>query len=332
MRTLELHFALDSIHRGKGQSAIAASAYRSAEKLVNEYTGDIHDYTRKSGVEHTEVFTPDNAPEWANNRGELWNQVEQKEKRDNAQLAYEFDIALPVELDKEQRIALGQRIGQELAQRYNTAVDIAWHEPHKDGDERNYHAHVMFPTRGFDEERADGWAKTKYRNLSKDTAKDDNGEFILNDEGKKQIRSVVEIKALRETFAGFMNDQAEREGHAVKVEHLSFEERGIDREAQKHVGVHATALHRKGEHSERYQENEEIKERNRLAVIAEKARDAVWSGFKKAANWVRDEYNNLTSFQREELHASLEPQQPQIFYEPEKDRSNDFANDYGFER
>ena len=323
MRNIEMHMSLGSIQRSKGQSSVAAAAYRAGEKLTNELTGDEYDYTRKSGVEHTEIFTPDNAPDWASDREQLWNAVEQKEKRDNAHLAYEFDIGLPAEFSQEQRIELGQKIGQELAERYNTAVDIAWHEPDKEGDERNFHAHVMFPTRGFDESRDDGWSKAKFRDLSKDT-KDKDGNQYLDENGEKTSIGSLETTNLRATFAGYMNDIAERDNHAVHVEHESFAKRGIELEPQQHVGVHAMGIHRKGEVSERFQENEEIKERNRLAVIAEKARDVVVSGFNKAVDWVRNEYSQLSNFQREELQASLQPQyQPQIYNEPDRDQERE---------
>ena len=59
------HFSAQIISRSNGSSAVRSSAYRSGEKIEDERTGLIHDYTRKSGVEHTEILTPDNAPEWA---------------------------------------------------------------------------------------------------------------------------------------------------------------------------------------------------------------------------------------------------------------------------
>ena len=49
------HCSIKIISRGKGKSAVAAAAYRSGEKLVNEYDGAIHDYTRKGGIVHTEI-------------------------------------------------------------------------------------------------------------------------------------------------------------------------------------------------------------------------------------------------------------------------------------
>ena len=41
------HCSIKNISRGKGQSAVASSAYRSADKLEDIETGIIHDYRKK---------------------------------------------------------------------------------------------------------------------------------------------------------------------------------------------------------------------------------------------------------------------------------------------
>ena len=92
--------------RGKGKSVVAASAYRSGEKIKNEYDGAVHDFTRKDGIAHTEILLPQNAPQEFSDRGILWNSVEKIEKSKNSQLAREIEIALPKELDREKQIAL----------------------------------------------------------------------------------------------------------------------------------------------------------------------------------------------------------------------------------
>ena len=99
------------ISRGKGGfSGVAAAAYRAAEKTKNEYDGIPHDYTRKGGVVHTEILLPDNAPPEYTNRAVLWNAVEKIEKAKNSQLTREIEIALPVELTREQSILLAVSI------------------------------------------------------------------------------------------------------------------------------------------------------------------------------------------------------------------------------
>ena len=92
------HWNVGIVSRGKGKSAVAAAAYRSGEKLTNEWDGMTHDYTRKGGVVHTEIMLPPHAPPSFSDRSTLWNSVELYEKAGNAQLAREIDAALPIEL------------------------------------------------------------------------------------------------------------------------------------------------------------------------------------------------------------------------------------------
>ena len=96
------HCNISIVSRGKGKSAVAAAAYRSGEKITNEWDGMTHDYTRKRGVVHTEILLPPHAPPSFSDRATLWNSVELYEKAGNAQLAREIDAALPIELSREE--------------------------------------------------------------------------------------------------------------------------------------------------------------------------------------------------------------------------------------
>ena len=98
------HCPIKPVSRGKGKSAVAAAAYRSGEKITNEYDGVTHDYTKKGGVVHTEILLPPHAPPSFSDRSTLWNSVELYEKAGNAQLAREIDAALPIELSREEQI------------------------------------------------------------------------------------------------------------------------------------------------------------------------------------------------------------------------------------
>ena len=100
------HCSIKIISRGKGKSAVAAAAYRSGKKLINNYDGITHDYTRKSGIAYTEIMLPSHAPPDFQNRTVLWNSVEKIEKSKNSQLAREIELAIPKELNREQQISL----------------------------------------------------------------------------------------------------------------------------------------------------------------------------------------------------------------------------------
>src|ERR1035438_6922421 len=145
------HLSVKPISRGAGRSATAAAAYRSGE-LVHDLTSDeVFDYTRKRGVEHTEIVLPTAAAKldinWARDRQALWNAAEMAEKRKDSRVAREYEVALPHELKAEQRVELVRAFAAELANRYGVAVDFAIHKPHRNGDERNHHAHIMTTTR-----------------------------------------------------------------------------------------------------------------------------------------------------------------------------------------
>jgi ATP-dependent exoDNAse (exonuclease V) alpha subunit len=139
------------VTRGRGRSATAAAAYRVAGKIFDHTSGETFDYTRKRGVEHTEIVLPTEAAKhdinWARNRQALWNAAEAAEKRKDARVAREYELALPHELKKSERVALVRAFAIDTANRYGVAVDFALHRPHRSGDERNYHAHVLATTR-----------------------------------------------------------------------------------------------------------------------------------------------------------------------------------------
>ena len=75
------HFSAKVIGRASGRSAVAAAAYRAGERLHDDRLDRDHDFTNKSGVVHSEILLPDNAPEEFADREKLWNAVEAAEVR-----------------------------------------------------------------------------------------------------------------------------------------------------------------------------------------------------------------------------------------------------------
>ncbi|WP_241509681.1 MobA/MobL family protein, partial [Pseudomonas ovata] len=118
--------------------------------MVNERTGEVHDYRRRSGVAYTEAFAPAGVAPIPS--AILWNRAEAAETRKNANVAREVLVALPHELDQVQRRDLAKAIAQDLANRYGTAGTLAIHLPDKDGDQRNHHVHILMTTRRVDAE------------------------------------------------------------------------------------------------------------------------------------------------------------------------------------
>ena len=139
------HLRAQIISRGDGGSAVAAAAYRSASRLTDETSGIIHDFRRKRGVAHTEIMGPPNAPEWIYDRQILWNAVESIERRRDAELAWELEIALPVELSLDDHIELIHRYVRCEFVAAGMIVDIAVHRDNI----HNPHTHLMLSTRSI---------------------------------------------------------------------------------------------------------------------------------------------------------------------------------------
>lgn len=145
-------FSATVISRAKGRSAVAAAAYRSGSELADERTGAVHDYTRKSDIHHSEIMAPEGAPDWSLDRPALWNAVEAAERRKDAQLAREVQLALPRELDSDRQIELLRSFVRDEFVARGMVADFSLHDHiARDGGEQP-HAHVMLTMRSIDGE------------------------------------------------------------------------------------------------------------------------------------------------------------------------------------
>ena len=141
------HLEAKMVSRGAGRSAAAASAYLSCSRLYNDYDGIQHDYTKKQGLVWQEVFLPKYAPQEWQDREKLWNAVEEVEAAKDSRLAREFVVALPIELNREEQIALLQEFIREQFVSDGMCADAAIH----DTDGHNPHAHILLTVRPLDE-------------------------------------------------------------------------------------------------------------------------------------------------------------------------------------
>ncbi|WP_236546194.1 MobA/MobL family protein [Stenotrophomonas sp. 364] len=141
------HSHMKSFGRGKGDSSVAAAAYRAGFDLVDEATGLSHSYSRRHGVDHVQMLAPKGAPTWCLDTQKFWNANEAAETRKNALVAREVEVALPQSLDQAQRKALALDLGQLLVDRYKVAVLVAIHTPSRNGDQRNHHVHLLMSAR-----------------------------------------------------------------------------------------------------------------------------------------------------------------------------------------
>lgn len=144
-------FSAAIISRAKGRSSVAAAAYRSGSELVDERTGAVHDYTRKSDIQHSEILAPEGAPDWVQDRAALWNAVEAVERRKDAQLAREVQIALPRELNADRQIALLRGFVRDEFVARGMVADFSLHDHVGSDGQPQPHAHVMLAMRSIDE-------------------------------------------------------------------------------------------------------------------------------------------------------------------------------------
>ncbi len=252
-------FSASIIGRSGGRSATAAAAYRAAEKIVDERTGEIHDYSRKGGVIHSEIMVPENTPEWMTDRQQLWNAVEAVEKRKDSQLAREILLSLPHELTADERRDLVRDfVLREFVSR-GMIADLAIHLPGGEGDERNHHAHVMLTMR---ELAGEDWAKNKNR-----------------DWNRKEL-----LENWRERWAEHQNERFGALGYDISVDHRSREERGEEGIAEPKLGPRNAQLMRDGLTNERIEAWKAARaEREELyRVNSEIKRFETWAEARKA--------------------------------------------------
>jgi ATP-dependent exoDNAse (exonuclease V) alpha subunit len=211
---------ISSVARSAGRRATAAAAYRAGERIRDERSGELHNYSRRRDVLHTEIFLPsqfDGVPiAWARNREKLWNTAEHAEKRHNSRIAREYQVSLPSELDAGQRLALARSFSREIAERYKVAVDLSVHEPRANGDPRNFHAHLLTTTREVTP--AGLGAKTGL-----DMTPLERRRRELPDHRQEFVN-------IRERWASLTNQALGDANVAVRVDHRSLAAQGIDRE------------------------------------------------------------------------------------------------------
>lgn len=310
------HLSVKVISRSDGRSAVAAAAYRSGEKLTCDHYDKIQDYTKKSGVEFTNIYAPENTNPELLDRQTLWNTVEKVERRKDAVLAREFEIAFPSELNAEQRKQLLDELCQKLVEKYGVVVDAAIHAPHTESgsDARNYHAHIMFTTRAINENGE--FAAKKYRDFSRD-----NGTQTVCD--------------WREDFADLCNKHLELAGFDERVDHRSYADQNKDYlEPTTHEGPAVTAMRRKGIDTEISLNNDEIKLRNADAI---QRHEQIIKGLDQeiiVPQYINDQINELenelrlTEAEEHELlaeFANLDQQEEQL--QMQQSQAIDYAYD-----
>ena len=217
------HASFQIIGRSAGRSSVAASAYRSGVRLIDRTTGEVHHYVGKQAQSVSDAFilAPSGSPSWVYDRESLWSAVEDVERRKDAQLARELNVALPIELSQSQQTALIRDYVQTSFVDRGMVADVALH----DLDSGNPHAHVMLTLRDID---GDQFGKKN---------RDWNQKALLND--WRAEWSVQANRALKQA------------GHSVQIDHRSYEAQGVERLPTIHLGHRAHQMEQRGIKTER---------------------------------------------------------------------------------
>ena len=201
------HFTAKIVDRESGRSIVGAAAYRAGERLKEHRTNTVWDFRYKRGVEHREILAPQGAPAWVFDRPQLWNNVDQIERRKDAQLARDIEIALPVELDATAQVALLR----DFVQRHFVAAGmIADGAIHRDNP-NNPHAHVLLSMRNI-------------------TPKG----FGLKERAWNTRSS---LQAWRVGWAEVANEHLAKAGLSVRIDHRTLKAQGLDLIPGRKIGV-----------------------------------------------------------------------------------------------
>lgn len=231
------HLSTKPISRSSGRSAVASVAYRAGIEITDERLGKTYDYTKRSGVLWTGLATPHGLNI---DRNELWNLAEKTETRSNSRTAREIVINIPHELmqgDQSAGKMLAYEFATNLSQKYKIAVDVAVHAPDKQGDNRNYHAHLLLTTRQITQEQDGRFELGKKSQLEMSNTQLKQAGLLSNQD---------ELVELRRTWAELANTYLAEHGLDERIDHRSHADRGLLTLPTVKMGWQATELERKG--------------------------------------------------------------------------------------
>lgn len=311
---------LETHSRAKSHSAVAGAAYRLGLRLYDVRNHQWCDFRKRAlGEEIVLALTvaPDGAPAWATDPGDLWNRVEQAEKRRDGQLARDYRIPIPFGLGDGTASALAEEMARFICAQLHTPVSIGVHRDAeldalgvlKPKDKQGFHAHLYFPT----------------RRLADLVGGKDGGGVQGSGFGEKlsmlsnKNTSVAFVEALNERWAALANRYTEAAGLVADYDHRSYERMGLPKVAQLTVGRHVAAVERRGVPTRKGQELREMLARSEIFVSAKRAVEET-----KQARALESEPSKTqpsTDAQFPELHSESHP--PRYAPQPEWANASD---------
>lgn len=307
------HYSIKISKRSKGQSAVAQAAYQSGDRLFSERDNKTKYYSDKRGIIYTEIMLPVNAPAEYADRNTLWNAVEAVENNWNSQLARRFEIALPIELSMEERVALIREHCMEQFVSKGMIADIAIHDPDPPG--HNPHAHVMLTMRPMDEKGR--WMEKAHREY----LLDEDGERVRDEKGKWKFRKVPTVdwnehsnaEIWRHAWEETQNGYLEAAGRSERISMKSYQRQGIDRIPTVHMGPAVTAMERRGIMTNIGNLNRDIKSANVLMGVLKRT-------IMRLMNWLAEIRQAITEIDMKPKEIPLVTLMEQSFEESITDR------------
>ena len=256
------HNEISIVQRSNRQSAVAAAAYQSGEKLFCEYDQEVKHYPEKRGIVHNEILLPANAPPEYADRSTLWNAAEAIEKQWNSQLARRWVLSIPREIPPDQYAALVRDFCNQQFVSKGMCVDFAIH----DKGDGNPHAHVMLTMRAMDERGKWLPKSRKVYDLN------ENGERIKLPSGrwKSHKEDTVDwndrkyCEIWRHEWEVIQNRYLEANNRPERVDLRSYERQGLDIIPTVHEGAAVRQMEKRGIQTNIGNLNREIKAANSL--------------------------------------------------------------------
>lgn len=308
------HLHCKVFSRSKGQTAIAAAAYRSGTKLEDHELGTVSDYTKKKGIAFSEIELPSNAPKEYADREVLWNAVQEVEKSKDAQLCREFEIALPKELSLVEQIELVRTFAKSLVSE-GMIADYSIH----DKNDGNPHVHILTTMRGIDDKGK--WMSKQKKIYSLDEGgnripiidKKTGQQKISN--GRRQWKretlldtswnSKEQLLAWRKRWSDICNEAIDKKNALIEeenlavnlyaqqpeinhIDHRSYAEQGVNKTPTIHEGWQARKMERLGMTSERLEQNRRINQMN-----------SIWSQLNDSKKYRKYNEDHYQDYQKE---------------------------------
>ena len=230
-------------------------------------------------------------------RSQVWNMAEKSENRKDARTAREWVIALPDELDEEQRKELAKEFAQSLVDRYGVIADLAIHAPSQNGSDKNHHAHILLTTRKAE------------LDPEQDLVLKDKADIELSNTKRKTLgmgTSQEEIKQIRATWANLANHALEYAGYRERIDHRSYADQGNQLQATIHEGSKVTQMRRKGIDTEISRFNDTIKQQNsqQLQYKQQHKKQTLEQGFNRVEKgfeqWKKDQEAKRLELERKQ--------------------------------